>query len=98
METVKADHVTMIAVNRPEVRNCVDAETATQLYDAFQEFERDENAHVAVFYGKGRPGHVAGANASPGGNDLRISLKLSSWVEMTLSSFHKHGSRPFYFL
>ena len=51
--TEKAGHVTTISINRPEVRNCVNVETAEQLYDAFQEFEKDDDAYVAVFYGKG---------------------------------------------
>ena len=53
MEVEKAGHVTTICINRPEVKNCVNVDTAEQLYDAFQEFEKDDNAFVAVFYGKG---------------------------------------------
>ena len=51
--TEKTGHVMAISINRPEVRNCVNVETADQLYEAFQEFERDDDAYVAVFYGKG---------------------------------------------
>ncbi|MFV0681167.1 crotonase/enoyl-CoA hydratase family protein [Ottowia sp.] len=43
--------ITLITVNRPDVRNAVDAATARALYQAFMEFEVDEGARVAVFHG-----------------------------------------------
>ena len=43
--------VTTVILSRPEVRNAVDRETAEALVQAFREFERDEDARVAVFYG-----------------------------------------------
>ena len=45
--------VTTIILNRPEVKNAVNRETASLLVDAFLDFESDENAAVAVFYGAG---------------------------------------------
>ena len=41
-------------MNRPEVRNCVNKETARQLKNAFRAFDKDHDAKVAVLYGKGR--------------------------------------------
>ena len=38
---------------RPEARNAMDAESARALYDAFLEFEADDDALVAVFWGEG---------------------------------------------
>src|SRR5215213_10712206 len=43
--------VTTVIIDRPEVRNAVDRETALALSDAFREFERDESASVAVLHG-----------------------------------------------
>lgn len=43
--------VTTVTINRPEVRNAVDAATAAELYDAFDAFDRDESASVAVLAG-----------------------------------------------
>jgi enoyl-CoA hydratase len=43
--------VTVVTLDRPEVRNAVDGETARALYDAFLAFEQDANARVAVFHG-----------------------------------------------
>ncbi|KAK6167333.1 hypothetical protein SNE40_021391 [Patella caerulea] len=49
----KLGHVSLIGLNNPEKRNAVDPFTAKQLIEAFQDFEKDENARVAVLYGKG---------------------------------------------
>jgi enoyl-CoA hydratase len=45
--------VTTVILNRPEVRNAVDPATGRKLVDAFLAFERDPDATVAVFWGKG---------------------------------------------
>ena len=45
--------MTTVILHRPEVRNAVDGITARALEDAFHEFEQDESAKVAVFYGDG---------------------------------------------
>ena len=53
--------VTVVTIDRPEVRNAVDSVTAARLRDAFSEFEADRSAHVAVLTGHG--GHFcAGAD------------------------------------
>ncbi len=43
--------VTVVTLNRPQVRNAVDAATARALHRAFVEFDDDEGARVAVFHG-----------------------------------------------
>jgi enoyl-CoA hydratase len=48
----KRGRVTTVIIDRPEVRNAVDAETAGMLADAFREFEADDTADVAVLYGE----------------------------------------------
>src|SRR5215471_5494174 len=47
----KKGSVTTVILSRPEVRNAVDRATAEALVEAFREFERDDDARVAVFYG-----------------------------------------------
>ncbi len=47
----KLGPVTVVTLDRPEVRNAVDAPTARRLYDAFVAFDADEEACVAVFHG-----------------------------------------------
>lgn len=46
-----ADRVTTVTINRPEVRNAVDGETAALLADAFRAFDADDAADVAVLTG-----------------------------------------------
>jgi enoyl-CoA hydratase len=45
--------VTIVMIDRPDRRNAVDAATARALYDAFQAFDADETASVAVLTGSG---------------------------------------------
>ena len=45
--------VLLVTINRPEVRNAVDAATAQALADAFREFDRNEAQRVAVLAGSG---------------------------------------------
>ena len=45
--------VTTVILDRPHARNAVDGPTALALYQAFEEFDRDETASVAVLWGAG---------------------------------------------
>ena len=47
----KQDSITTITITRPEVRNAVDGPTATELANAFRDFDHDENQSVAVLTG-----------------------------------------------
>ncbi len=59
--TETVDDVLIVTINRPEVRNCVDGETAAQLAAAFRAFEQDTQLRVAILTGAG--GHFcAGAD------------------------------------
>lgn len=49
----KKGFVTTVIINHPEVRNAVNRPTADALANAFCEFEKDENARVAVLWGAG---------------------------------------------
>jgi len=53
VRTEKKGVVTTIIINRPEVRNAVDGATARELAEAFRQFERDDQALVAVLTGEG---------------------------------------------
>ncbi|MGI9422777.1 MAG: crotonase/enoyl-CoA hydratase family protein [Hyphomicrobiaceae bacterium] len=53
--------VTTVIINRPQVRNAVDNETAAALADAFRAFDQDAEQRVAVLWGKGG-GFCAGAD------------------------------------
>jgi enoyl-CoA hydratase len=47
----KQGAVTIVTLDRAEVRNAVDSATARRLYDAFIAFDADPQARVAVFHG-----------------------------------------------
>lgn len=56
--------------SRPEARNAVNPEASKALFEAFVEFERDDDAQVAVFWGEG--------GAFCAGWDLKHAAGLSS--------------------
>ncbi len=51
--TEEVDEVWTIILDRREVKNAVDRQTADQLVNAFRRFEADEQARVAVLWGAG---------------------------------------------
>jgi len=57
----KEGPVTIVSINRPDVRNCVNRETALELADAFRDFDADPEAAVGVFCGV-ETGFCAGAD------------------------------------
>ena len=59
--------VTVVTLDRPEVRNAVDGEHAQALCDAFTAFDADEAAAVAVLHGAGGS-FCAGADLQAVGN------------------------------
>ncbi|WML57103.1 crotonase/enoyl-CoA hydratase family protein [Neobacillus sp. PS2-9] len=73
----KKEKICTIQINRPNVRNAVDRETAQQLAEALRDFENDENLNVAVLYGMGGT-FCAGADLKAfsidDGNRLEIDM------------------------
>lgn len=68
VHTEKFETVTLVTLERPQVRNAVDAATARALHAAFVAFEHDDTADVAVFHGAG--GHFCA------GWDLQAGAEL----------------------
>ncbi len=58
----KRNHVFFVTINRPEVMNCVDSETAGLLTEAWKTFRDDDDAYVAVLTGAGDKSFCAGAD------------------------------------
>lgn len=56
------DHTLVVTINRPEVRNCVDGETAQGLYEAVDLFRREEALRVLVLTGAGDVAFCSGAD------------------------------------
>jgi len=69
-----------IIINNPEVRNAIDKQNAQQLADAFRDFEKDENALVAVLWGS-NGNFCAGAN-------------LKAIIEGEANRIQKEGDAP----
>ena len=56
MSTVRCERdgaITIVTIERPEVRNAVDGPTAAALADAFRRFDADDSSPVAVLTGAG---------------------------------------------
>jgi len=51
VNVVRNGPVTTVILDRPHARNAVDGPTAMALFDAFDAFDRDEDAAVAVLWG-----------------------------------------------
>jgi len=49
----KENHITTILLNRPQVKNAVDGETAQELANAFRAFDQDADSYVAILGGLG---------------------------------------------
>ncbi len=49
----RGGEVTTVVLDRPEVRNAVDRETAGRLVEEFREFDADPGTRVAVLWGVG---------------------------------------------
>jgi len=49
----RRDAITTVILNRPQVRNAVDNETAEAMADAFRAFDADPEQRVAVLWGSG---------------------------------------------
>jgi len=71
--------ITVVTLNRPDVRNAVDADTAQLLYDAFVSFDEDPNSRVAVFHGA--HGHFCA------GWDLQAGARLAQQGASTSDAF-----------
>lgn len=60
--TERNGRVYVITINRPERRNCIDAETEDLLVEAWHEFKSDQDLFVAVLTGAGEKAFCAGAD------------------------------------
>ncbi|MBI4518354.1 MAG: crotonase/enoyl-CoA hydratase family protein [Deltaproteobacteria bacterium] len=58
----KNDHVAVVTMNRPEVRNALNAEMLCRLADAWQDLQDDPEVRVAILTGAGENAFCAGAD------------------------------------
>lgn len=81
----KSGPVTTVIHDRPEARNAMDPASADALHDAFRAFDADDDAHVAVLWGKG--------GAFCAGWDLKYAASLADSGEDPVREldFPRHG-------
>lgn len=79
VETRAHGAITVVTLNRTDVRNAVDADTAHKLYDAFLAFDVDPDARVAVFHGAN--GHFCS------GWDLQAGARLAQDLQLGADPF-----------
>ena len=60
--TERRGAVTVVTLNRPDVHNCVDADTAVALAGAIEAFGADATAHVLILTGAGEVSFCSGAD------------------------------------
>jgi enoyl-CoA hydratase len=90
--TVKNGKVWTVIINRPEVKNAVNAETAVHLANAFCEFEKDDRACAAVLCGAGGT-FCAGADltafaAETATEEMRLNKDMTKYGPMGPSRMH----------
>jgi enoyl-CoA hydratase len=82
----KSGSVWTVIHSRPEARNAMDPASAEGLYAAFQQFDQDSSADVAVFWGEG--------GAFCAGWDLKTAASLDSADPVRNFDFPADGSKP----
>jgi enoyl-CoA hydratase len=67
VETERRGPVTLVTINRPDVHNCFDGETADQMAAAVDAFTADDGARVLVVTGAGSRAFCSGADLKAAG-------------------------------
>ncbi len=70
------DRALVVTINRPDVRNCVDGETAGLLFEAVEAFRADDALDALILTGSGDPSAGSGQAAFCAGADLKGSASL----------------------
>jgi enoyl-CoA hydratase len=83
--------VTVIAIDRPEVRNAVDPATSRALADAFRDFEADETASAAVLTGAGGT-FCAGADL--GAVASGAAEEMLAFADGPMGPTHRQPAKP----
>ncbi len=64
--TETRDRALVVTINRPDVRNCVDGETAALLFEAVEAFRADDSLDALILTGAGDVAFCAGADLKGG--------------------------------
>ena len=60
--TERRDRTLVVSIDRPEVRNCVDGETAGLLFEAVEAFRDDDSLNTLILTGAGSDAFCSGAD------------------------------------
>ncbi len=90
VEVTEDGPVTIVTINRPEVRNACNMETVQGLHDAFADFEKEAEARVAVFTGKGGS-FCAGADLEEVSSGASIGF---SWAGTNKGATRRRLEKP----
>lgn len=82
---VDDDHIVTLTINRPEARNAVNADVATQMEEGLDRFEADDAARVAIITGTGSA-FCAGADlkAVAAGNARGLGTKRGGFAGLVV--------------
>ncbi len=89
----RKDKICTIMINRPQVRNAVDRETAEELTKAFQMFEEDDDLYVAVLCGANGM-FCAGADLKEIASGHRNRLEPDMQEDGPMGPTRMHLSKP----
>ncbi len=87
------DRIAVVTIDRPEVRNAVDAPTGRALAEAFRRFDRDESALVAVLAGAGDT-FCAGADLKAVAAGEERDFDFSAEADGPMGPTRMHLSKP----
>ena len=87
-------HVRLITINRPALRNALNAEVAHMLCDAIRDADQDPSVRVVVLTGAGETAFCAGADLSGIFADVGSALEGGTSAFATLFSAMRHGGVP----
>ncbi len=85
-------HIRVITLDRPDVRNAVDAPTAQALHAAFLAFEADTESRVAVFHGA--QGHFCAGWDLQYGARLAASGDTDAGLDLDFNAHDAHALGP----
>ncbi|MEH6943948.1 crotonase/enoyl-CoA hydratase family protein [Bacillus sp. JJ722] len=89
----KKDNICIITINRPDVKNAIDRETASQLSNAFRRFEQDNELYVAVLCGDSGS-FCAGADLKQIANNNLNRMETDMSMDGPLGPTRMHLSKP----
>src|SRR5438552_16746473 len=95
--------VAMLFINRPEVRNCIDDETAAALNRSFSELEADDSVDVVILTGAGNEAFSSGLDLKQLAREgpaliPKVIFRDTGWAGIAQRAFAKplnagvHGS------